>query len=82
MPQPYSSLKDIFCLRETRRVNAHRRIALCNQTVDVPNVLLYKDVNIHLIPDICKQIMELRIWWADKLVRSLTMPLHAFTVHF
>jgi len=82
LPKPYTSSKDVFCLRETRRVNGYRRISLFNHTIEVPNVPLYEEVEIHLIPDMLKQIMDIRIWWNRKMVHSITYPLNEFTVHF
>jgi len=82
LPKPYTSPKDVFCLRETRRVNGYRRISLFNHTIEVPNVPLYEEVEIHLIPDMLKQIMDIRIWWNRKMVHSITYPLNEFTVHF
>jgi len=82
LPKPYTSPKDVFCLRGTRRVNGYRRISLFNHTIEVPNVPLYEEVEIHLVPDLLKQIMEIRIWWNDKMVHSVTYPLQEFTVHF
>ena len=82
LPKPYTSLKDVFCLRETRRVNGYRRISLSNHAIEVPNVPLYEQVEIHLIPDMLKQIMEIRIWWNDQMVHSVTYPLKGFRVHF
>jgi len=37
IPKPYTSPKDIFCLRERRMVNACRRISLFNNQIQVPN---------------------------------------------
>jgi hypothetical protein len=37
LPKPYTSPKDVFCLRETRVVNGYRRISLFNHTIEVPN---------------------------------------------
>jgi len=82
LPKPYTSPKDVFCLRETRRVNAYRRISVFNHIIEVPNVPLYEQVDIHLIPDTLKQIMDIRIWWNDKMVHSVTYPLTEFRVHF
>lgn len=82
LPKPYTSPKDVFCLRETRRVNGYRRISLFKHAIEVPNVPLYEEVEIHLIPDLLKQIMDIRIWWNDKMVHSVTYPLKEFTVHF
>jgi hypothetical protein len=82
IPKPYSSPKDVFCLREQRVVNAYRRISLQNHEIQVPNVPLRVRVDIHMIPNFEKKTMELRIWWNDQLVHSLTLPLEGFRVHF
>ena len=82
LPKPYTSHKDVFCLRETRMVNGYRRISLFNRVIEVPNVPLREYVEIHLIPDTEKQIMDIRIWWNKKMVHSVTFPLKGFRVHF
>ena len=35
LPNPYSSTKDVFCLRETRMVNGYRKISLFNHEIPV-----------------------------------------------
>ena len=82
LPRPYSSLQDVFCLREKRIVNGYRRISLFNHTIEVPNVPLREDVDIHLVPDIEKQLMYVRIWWNNKMAHSVVLPLQGFRVHF
>ena len=81
LPQPYTSPKDVFCLRESRIVNGYRRISLFNHTIEVPKVELHEEVEIHLVPDTAKQVMEVRIWWHDKMVHSVALPLEGFRVH-
>ena len=81
LPKPYTSPKDVFCLRETRVVNGYRRISLFNHTIEVPNVELHEEVEIHLVPDTAKQVMEIRIWWHAKMVHSVALPLEGFRVH-
>jgi len=81
LPKPYTSPKDVFCLRERRTVNAYRRISLFSHKIQVPNVPLRENVDIHMVPDPQKNIMEIRIWWDDKLVHSLSLPLQGFRVH-
>jgi len=82
LPKPYTSPKDVFCLRETRLVNGYRRISLFNHTIEVPNVPLREYVEIHLVPGTAKQVMEIRIWWNDKMAHSVALPLAEFRVHF
>jgi hypothetical protein len=81
VPAPYTSPQDVFCLRATRRVNGYRRISLFNHDIAVPKVELYEEVDIHMVPDTVRQVMQLRIWWADKMVHSVALPLHGFKVH-
>jgi hypothetical protein len=82
IPKPYSSHLDIFCLRESRIINAYRRISLFNHTIEVPHVPLRESVDIHLIPDPEREIMHIRIWWKQQLVHSVDLPLNGFRVHF
>jgi len=82
LPKPYTSLKDVFCLRETRVVNGYRRISLFNHEIEVPNVPLREEVEIHLTPNTAKQIMDVRIWWCQKMVHSVSLPLAGLRVHF
>ena len=78
LPNPYTSVKDIFCLRETRRVIGYRKILLSNHEIAVPNVPLREEVEVHLIPDMTRGALELRIWWEDRMVQSVTYPLKEF----
>ena len=82
IPKPYSSPKDVFCLREQRVVNAYSRISLHNHEIQVPNVPLRVAVDIHMIPDFVKKTMEVRIWLHDQFVHSLTLTLEGFRVQF
>jgi len=82
LPKPYTSPKDVFCLRETRVVNGYRRVSLFNHEIEVPNVPLREEVELHLTPNIAKQVMDVRIWWSQKMVHSVSLPLAGFRVHF
>ena len=83
LPKPYTSTKDIFCLREKRMVNGYRRISLFNHEIVVPNVPLREEVEVHLVPDAERDALEIRIWWNKYMVQSLTYPLKEFPrVHF
>jgi len=78
LPKPYNSTKDVFCLRETRMVNGYRKISLFNHEIVVPKVPLRENVEVHLIPDIQRQALEVRIWWDNRMVQSVTYPLKEF----
>ena len=82
LPKPYTSLKDIFCLRDTRMVDGYRRISVFNKSIEVPKVPLREDVELHLVPDLIGQTIECRIWWAQKMVHSVVYPLRDLRVHF
>jgi hypothetical protein len=82
LPKPYTSLKDVFCLHTTRIVNGYRKISFVSQEIEVPHVPLRESVDLHLIPDLEKRSLEVRIWWQKKMVRALHLPLPATPVHF
>jgi len=83
LPKPYTSTKDVFCLREKRMVNGYRRISLFNHEIPVPHVPLREEVEVHLVPDIERDALEVRIWWNNRMVHSVAYPLKDFPgVHF
>ncbi|MFH2104487.1 MAG: hypothetical protein ABIJ39_14160 [Chloroflexota bacterium] len=82
LPKPYTSAKDIFCLRETRTLNGYRRISLFNHDIEVPRVPVREDVELHMIPDPARHVLEVRIWFDNKMVCSLALPLGDSRVHF
>jgi hypothetical protein len=82
LPKPYTSTKDVFCLRSTRMVNGYRKISLFNELIDIPNVPLRDNVEVHLVPDISRQALEVRVWYHQKMVRSLHVPYPKNWVHF
>jgi len=82
VPTPYSSPEDIFCLRETRITNGYGRISLFNHEIRVANVPLRQEVDVHLVPDPTRNIMQVRICFQDALAHSVDLPLEGFGVHF
>jgi transposase len=82
LPKPYTSLKDVFCLRTTRIVNGYRKISFVSQEIEVPHVPLRETVDLHIVPDREKRSLEVRIWWQKKMVRALHLPLPATPLHF
>ena len=83
LPKPYTSAKDIFCLREKRMVNGYRKISLLNHEIRVPKVPLREEVEVHLVPDTPREALEVRIWWENQMVQSVVYPLSEFPgVHF
>jgi len=82
LPKPYASQKDVFCLRDTRIVNGYRRISIFNQEIEIPHLPLHEEVELHMIPDSARQILEIRIWWDQQMVHSVSLPLANSRVHF
>lgn len=78
LPQPYTSPKDVFCLRNTRIVDSYRKVSLFHQRIPVPHVPLHEEVELHLVPDLARQVLEVRIWWQRKLIQALHFPLQGF----
>ena len=60
---PFQSVKDIFCLRATRRVDAYRTISLQSLELKVPGVPSKEEVELRLVPDLKTGIVEVRFWW-------------------
>jgi transposase len=78
LPSPYQSAKDVFCLRQTRTLDGYRRISLDRHSIEVPKVEVREDVELHLVPDFAKNLLEVRIWFKDKMVHSVNLPLTEF----
>ena len=54
-----------------------------NHEIVVPNVPLREEVEVHLIPDPERGALDVRIWWNNRMVQSVTYPLREFPrVHF
>ena len=68
IPSPYVSTKDIFALRDSRVVNAYRKISLKNLELAVPKVPLRERVSLRIAPDMATGISEIRFWYAKNLV--------------
>lgn len=82
LPKPYDSLKDVFCLSGTRIVNGYRKISFINQEIEVPHVPLRETVDLHVLPDLERHSLEVRIWWQKKMIRALHLPMPSTPVHF
>jgi hypothetical protein len=82
LPKPYTSPKDVFCLREKRITNGYRKISLFSQVIEVPWVPPREDVEIHLVPDLVRKAVEVRIWWQGWLVHADIFPMDKMGVRF
>ena len=83
LPKPYTSTKDIFCLRENRTTDGYGKISLFHHKIQVPDVPLREEVEVHMVPDPARGAMHIRIWWENKMKLAVDYPLTDFPrVHF
>jgi len=59
-------------------VNGYRKLSLFNHEIQVPRVPLRDEVEVHLVPDIERDALEIRIWWDNRIVQFVTYPLKEF----
>ena len=64
---PFKSIKDIFCLRVNRTIDAYRRISINNLKFKVKHSVPYQTVNLRIYP-LNKTVSEVRFWCNDKLI--------------
>ena len=67
IPPPYVSVKDIFCLRVKRIVDAYHKISLDKLTFKVHKAPLRKEVQLRITLDENTGLAEIRIWYKDIL---------------
>ncbi|MBA7675615.1 hypothetical protein ES703_83851 [subsurface metagenome] len=67
IPSPYTSIKDIFCLRVKRIVDPYHKISLDNLTFRVHKAPLRKEVQLRITLDENTGLAEIRIWYKDIL---------------
>lgn len=73
IPEPFKSTKDIFCLRDTKTVDAYRKISFHGLELKVPKVPPRHKVELRMFPDIRKKTVEIRFWFAGELVDKQVM---------
>jgi hypothetical protein len=67
LPAPFTSLKDVFCLTETRVVDAYGKISWQGRSIDVPKEVPPKaTVELHIVPD--AEGPELRLWYRNAVI--------------
>ena len=67
IPSPYTSVKDIFCLRVKRIVDAYHKISLDKLTFRVHKAPLREEVQLRITLDENTGLAEIRIWYKDIL---------------
>ena len=64
---PFTSPKDIFCLRMNRTIDSYRKISINNLQLKVNHATPRKQVNLRIYP-LNKELSEIRFWCEDKLI--------------
>jgi len=84
LPKPFTSAKDVFCLHHTRTADGYRKISIGGYLLQIPDIEPRDDVQLHLVPDETKNLVEIRIWVANQLVHTANLPIATLlkTVHF
>lgn len=65
---PFTSVKDIFCLRTKRIIDPYRRVSLKKIQLAVPGVPPRQEVELRLYPDARANVIEVRFWFRGHLV--------------
>jgi transposase len=84
LPKPYTSAKDVFCIRHHRVADGYRRVSIVGHSIQIPGIRPREEIDVHFIPDQSKNIVEIRFWAIGKLVHTINLPLEALkkVVHF
>lgn len=65
---PYTSIKDIFCLHEMRKVDGYNQVTWEGYKIRVPLRLPSgTEIELHVVPH--KQRTEVRLWYNDQVVK-------------
>ncbi|MBU1013831.1 MAG: hypothetical protein KKG99_12570 [Bacteroidetes bacterium] len=64
---PFQSVKDIFCLRIDRTIDAYRKISINNLQLKVNDAIPRETVNLRIYP-MSNGISEVRFWCNNKLI--------------
>jgi len=75
VPCPFTSVKDVFCIRYKRIADGYRNVSFSGLSFQIPGVDPHDDVELHLIPDESKNLVEIRFWVQDKVLHSLNIPI-------
>ncbi|GAI07910.1 unnamed protein product, partial [marine sediment metagenome] len=67
MPSSYTSVKDIFCPRVKRKVDAYHKISINNLRLKVHKAPLREEIELRIAPDEKTVLAEVRIWYKDIL---------------
>lgn len=70
---PYTSIKDIFCIQETRKVNGYNQVLWNGNKIKVPTKLRQgTEIELHVVPH--EHDSEVRLWHKDKVLKVIRYP--------
>lgn len=82
IPPPYTSIRDIFCLRMDRVVDNYRTVSVNNLQLRFNNAPIRETVNLRIYPHNKSDLSEVRFWHNSKLLdtqqvkTNLILPVH------
>jgi hypothetical protein len=82
IPPPYTSIKDIFCLRFDRVVDNYRTISINKMQLKFNNAPIRETVNLRIYPHKTSGLSEIRFWHKNQLLdiqqvkTDLLSPVH------
>jgi hypothetical protein len=84
LPSPFTSVKDVFCIRHTRVADGYRKISVGGHSLQIPGIEPRDDVTLHFVPYEIKNQVEIRFWASGVLVHIAFLPVASLakTVHF
>jgi hypothetical protein len=84
LPSPFTSVKDVFCIRHKRVADGYRKISVGGHSFQIPGIEPREDVTLHFVPDENKNQVEIRFWASGILVHTAILPVASLTktVHF
>lgn len=85
IPPPYQSIKDIFCFRIDRVVDAYRTVSINNLRLRFNNAPIRESITMRIYPHRNSDLSEVRFWHKDQLLdvqQIKTNLLNLFTFKF
>ncbi|MDI6603507.1 MAG: hypothetical protein QME57_05440 [Patescibacteria group bacterium] len=76
VPYPYQSVKDIFCLKTTRVIDAYRNISLNGIQLKVKNATPGETVSLRIYP-LNQTVSEIRFWYRNNLIDIQKVKINA-----
>lgn len=84
LPKPFTSVKDVFCIRQKRVADGYRKVSVAGHSFQIPGIYPRDDVELHFSVDEVNDQVEIRFWTEGKFVHMVTLPADSLgkTVHF